>query len=449
MSDDADVLLADAVWSDPAELAAVVAAMPDTERAYAVNRLSPRRQAELMRALAEADVELAADLLEAFADAQAAAMLDRRAGESAARRADRMDSDEQVDVLSRLEPDKAADVLAVMQPDEALDTQRRLALDPDTAGGLMITEVLAYPQDWTVGHVADDLRAQGTTYNNYEVRYVYEIDGRGRLRGVVPIRTLLLMPADATIASVGNEDVVTVPLDAPLDDLVDLFEHVDYSAVPVVDEDGLLAGVVQRAAVLEARTERSEADLMKVGGIVGGEELRSMPLAGRTLRRLVFLLPNVVLSFVAVSIIAANEDVIAELTALAIFLPMVANLSGASGNQSVAVSIRELSLDVARPRDVWRVWRAEWPIGLVNGVVVGAMLFGLAILTRPDEPIAATSTGLAFLAASLVAVLLGGGIPLVLKALRVDPAMMSSPVLTTLTDTAAFFFTLTIAAALL
>jgi magnesium transporter len=156
-----------------------------------------------------------------------------------------------------------------------------------------------------------------------------------------------------------------------------------------------------------------------------------------------------VLSYVAVTIIAAFEPTIERLTVLAVFLPMLANLSGAAGNQAVAVSIRELSLGLVKSGDVLRVMRKEMLIGLFNGVAIGAVL-GLIVLFTRDEPyFVPLVIAVAYAINSVLAVCLGGSLPLLLKATKVDPAMVSSPVLTTLTDMGAFFLTLSFAAAVL
>jgi magnesium transporter len=214
----------------------------------------------------------------------------------------------------------------------------------------------------------------------------------------------------------------------------------------VVDAEQRLVGVVRRAMVEEALADRSTRALLRFGGIIAGEELRTMALRLRAIRRLAFLLPNIALSFVAVTIIAYYEPLIEQVAALAIFLPLVANLSGAAGNQSVAVSIRELALGLVQPRDYIRVCGKEVGIGLCNGLVIGILLGGIAFLMRPEMAGLALIVGLAYWINSVFSVMAGGAIPLVAKGFKADPAMISSPILTTLTDMGAFFLTLTLAA---
>jgi len=318
--------------------------------------------------------------------------------------------------------------------------------------------------DRDVGEVRRVLRGHAEAYNAYEIRYLYGIDGAGRLVGVSPMRALVMAAAGRPLGETLHPDPITVDVGTPIETLEDLFERVDFMALPVVDEADRLVGVVRRAAVEEAIGQIARENLAKFGGIIGGEELRSMGTLARAARRLAFLLPSVLLSTLAVAIILFFEPVIERITLLAVFLPLVANLSGAAGNQSVAVSIRELALDLVRPAD-WRyVGGKEMPVGLVNGAVIGLVLgavtIGFGWISQwvtgeggaPGQPGPLALAGvvaLAYTLSSVISVFIGGILPLALKAMKVDPAMLSSPLLTTLSDMSSFLLTLTFALLLL
>jgi len=434
---------------DASGLAAAVAALPHEDTPYAVVRLGAKERIRLFEMLSEIDADLGADVMSQLADDEAARLLEDLEPADAAALVDEFDSDEQTDVLDRLDPDDQEAILRQMEPEEAHDSRERLRHDAESAGGLMITEYLAFQDRQRAADVVAHLGQHGDEYRNYEVRHLYVTDAKGRLRGVVPLRQIVMAHETEALRDLEISDPVSVSVDEELDDLEDLFDRIPFDAVPVVDDDGVLVGVLKRAGVQEALSERATASLLKFGGIIGGEESRSMPLANRTLRRLAFLLPNIVLSYAAVSIIAIYEPVIARMTALAVFIPMVANLSGAAGNQAVAVSIRELSLGTLRVGDVTRVWKKEVFLGAMNGLVIGAILGALVFITHADLPILALTIGVAYALNSILAVLIGGALPLTLTRIGVDPAMMSSPILTTLTDMGSFFLTLSFAAALL
>jgi magnesium transporter len=183
-------------------------------------------------------------------------------------------------------------------------------------------------------------------------------------------------------------------------------------------------------------------------GIVGGDEIRSLPLLVRSRRRLSWLSVNVLLNIVAASVIAAYEETLAAAIALAVFLPMVSDMSGCSGNQAVAVSIRELALGITKPFELLRVWLQEVKVGLINGVVLGTLLAAVSTLWK-GNPWLGLVIGSALALNTVIAVSLGGTIPLLLKRMKFDPAVASGPILTTLTDICGFFLVLSFATAIL
>ena len=184
--------------------------------------------------------------------------------------------------------------------------------------------------------------------------------------------------------------------------------------------------------------------LLSFSGIVGGEELRSMSLARRASRRLSWLSINIVLNVCAASVIAMFQDTLSAVIALAVFLPIVSDMSGCSGNQAVAVSMRELSLGIVKPYEAARVWLQEVKVGMINGVVLGCLI-AIAAYIWKGNPYLGVVVGVALMLNTLVAVSIGGTVPLLLKRMKVDPAVASGPILTTITDMCGFFLVLSVA----
>lgn len=427
-------------------LAMFVQLLPPGDVAYTIHQLPEAKQTQLFESLTATRPELAADLVQHFSDDHAADLIEELTPESAAAILDEMPSDDQADVLAEMDEQDAHAILERMDPEEAQDARDRLQYAYDTAGGLMMTEFLAYHERQLVDDVIADLRAKVEEDDDLEVRYLYVTDDDGRLAGVVKLRNLVLAAHNRRLTSLMVRNPQSVTVDAHLDEIADLFDRFDFSVMPVRDHEDRLVGIVQERAVNEALGERSGEDLLKFGGIIGGEELRSMPLRERTLRRMAFLMPNVLLSFFAASIIAYYEPVIDKVTSVAVFLPMIANLSGAAGNQAVAVSIRELALGLVRPVDWVRICIQEIWVGLFNGVAIGLMLAGIAFAMYSNLPALALIVLMAYILNSMFSVMIGGSIPLILKRMKLDPAMASSPLLTTMTDMASFFLTLTFTA---
>lgn len=173
-----------------------------------------------------------------------------------------------------------------------------------------------------------------------------------------------------------------------------------------------------------------------------------MPFTVRSRRRLAWLSINIVLNIVAASVIALYQETLSEIIALAVFLPIISDMSGCSGNQAIAVSMRELSLGLVHPSELFRVWFQEVIVGLINGLVLGGLIAGVAILWV-GKPMLGAVVGGAMAINTILAVSLGGVLPLLLRRFGLDPALASGPILTTLTDVCGFLLALSFATAAL
>ncbi len=412
-----------------------------TDTARAISRLPHYNQIQLINLLSPED---AADILEEVTDEQAADILEELTPEKAAAIVDELYSDHQADILTLLDTEDANAILNQFDSEDAAELRTMMSYPDNVAGGLMITEFLSYPGSYTVQQVLNDLAKNREEYAHYEVHYVYVTKSNDKLIGVLRLRDIFLAPRKRRL----HEFMVSKPssckLASPLHRLDQFFDHHGFSGIPVVDDHGILEGVVQREDVKEAIAKNAESAYLKASGIVGGEELRHLPILVRSGRRLSWLSINILLNLLAASAIAMNQDVLEQITVLAVFLPMISDLSGCSGNQAVAVSIRELALDLIREGEYLHVFLKELSVGLINGFAMGCMLSLVAFLWKGD-PILAIVVGMGLGVNTILAVLVGGLIPLILKRCKVDPALASSPLLTTITDMVGFFLTLNLA----
>ena len=308
----------------------------------------------------------------------------------------------------------------------------------------MVTEYVAVTASTTTRELILHLQDNADRYSDYAVQYVYALADDGQLLGVLPLRDLLLARPGQSVASAMIREPISIRADAPMAEVFELFDHYGFLGLPVLDASGKLVGVLQREDVDEARVEAAQADELKGRGIVGGEELRSMPLLHRSSRRLAWLSVNILLNLVAASVIAAYQDTIAAAIALAVFLPIISDMSGCSGNQAVAVSMRELTLGVIRPTEFMRVWWQEAAVGLLNGLALGALIGFAAFLWKGNVALSFVVGG-ALALNTVVAVSIGGMVPLLLKRFGFDPALASGPILTTVTDMCGFFLALSFA----
>ncbi len=414
------------------EVVGSVSHLNENERVALLSLLTPRDAAHLVDDLPWAQ---AVDIINELDSKDAAAIISE------------LTSDDQADFLNEMSEEKVAAIMVALPREEARSLKQLIQYDADTAGGLMITEFLAFDEASNVGAVVEDLRENAEKYAKYHLQYIY-VTHEGQFSGVLNMRTLLLSKPEVTLAKIVLRQALTVRDLMPLDELIKFFDTHDFYGVPVVDDSLRLKGVVLRKDLREAQIDQVNTEHLETQGIVGGEELRTMPVLLRARRRLSWLSVNILLNIAAASVIAVYQDTLSAVIALAVFLPIISDMSGCSGNQAVAVSLRELSLGVVRPFEMFRVWTQEVSVGLINGFVLGSLIGVAAWLWQGNAYLGLVAGG-ALAINTVVAVSLGGVIPLFLKKLNVDPALASGPILTTVTDMFGFFLALTFAGLML
>jgi magnesium transporter len=415
----------------PSETARAVSHLASAEHTALLTLLAPRQAAEVISDVQE---HKGADMLEELPPAHAAAIVDE------------LNSDRQADLLGEIGPENSEAILQHMAPEEAEDVRRLLVHRPDSAGGVMITEFLSLPAHLTAGQVRSDMTRRRSEYAHYDIQYVYLTDAHNTLVGILRLRDLLFADPSLPVSEFMVREPFCFPASATLEELDEFFSERAFRGVPVTDKAGHILGVVRRSALKTALEARAGKSLLSFSGIVGGQEQRSMPTLSRSSRRLSWLSVNIVLNIIAASVIALYEETLVQVITLAVFLPIVSDMSGCSGNQAVAVSMRELTMGLVKPRDLaWVLWK-EFQIGILNGTALGIMLGGAAALWKSNL-VLGTVVGVSLALNTLVAVSLGGSIPLLLQRLKLDPALVSGPILTTVTDMCGFFLVLSLASA--
>lgn len=416
-------------------------------RLMLLSRLSRESRRALFAGL---PAEKAADYLHDIPEVQALNLLKRMPPMQAADILEELPKDEQADFVGDLPKGTQDSILAEMDSSDAAEVRDLIDFKDDEAGGMMVVELVSVPVNLTVGDVTRLLHENSKEYSDYDVQYIYVVEpvnsaprDHGVLVGVLRLRDLVLSNPSTGIRDLMIRDPVAVDAHQPLVDLHQLFVDHHFVGVPVVDSVGNLLGVLRRGDVEETMAEKYADDYLKTQGIVD-EELRTMPLGLRSRRRLAWLSINIFLNILAASVIAVYQDTLAQVIALAVFLPIISDMSGCSGNQAVAVSMRELSLGLVNPKEVWRVLTKEIGVGLINGFCLGLLIAFVAFIWK-GNPWLGIVVGTAMMANTLIAVSLGGTLPLVMRLFRLDPALASGPILTTVTDMCGFFLVLSFA----
>lgn len=435
----ADQLQAALTDRDGPRLEALFDPLPMSEALRELLELDPEERTIVLTLVSP---ELAASLIEEAPHEMGAVLMEDLAPERAYAVMEEMDSDVQADLIGDMENEEAEAILSQMDASDAADMRRLADYDSETAGGLMMSELFTFKNTQTVGAVLKELASEDADVDRYRGNHPYIIDKENKPVGVVSLRGLLSTSRTTRLTSIMVVPM-TVNVTTPLFELADLFDKYAYLGLPVIEADGTLVGVVSRAAVSQALLEQAESENLKLQGVVG-DELRSMPTWMRSKRRLAWLSANIVLNIIAASVISAYEETLVAVIAIAVFLPMVSDMSGCSGNQAVGVTMRELSLGLVRPVDAFKVWMKEITVGVINGIALG-VLIGIVAWVWKGNPALGLVIGLALALNTMLAVSIGGVVPLLLKRFGQDPAVASGPLLTTVTDMAGFFLVLSLA----
>jgi magnesium transporter len=413
--------------------------------ARSVSRLDADRRSRLLAAIEPDD---AATVVDQIPDVQAVDAIESMEPRAAAAILRELTDSDRADLLGDMEDPAAEAILDEMTDEVAAATRALREYPDDVAGGLMTNEYLEYQEASTVGELLEDMRSNAEEYRHFVVQYVFVTAAERQLVGVLRLRDLLFAAPNRVLRDLMISQPLAIPEMASLDEVRAFFDRHPLYGAPVVTADGKLIGMIRRAEVSEALAERSDAAFLKTQGIVGGEELRSMPVLHRARRRLAWLSVNIGLNVIAASVIAVHQDTLAAVIALAVFLPIISDMSGCSGNQAVAVSMRELSLGLLRPSEIGRVWLKEISIGWINGLALGTLI-GIVAWAWQGNPYLGLVVGLALMLNTIVAVSIGGTVPLLLRRMGLDPALASGPILTTVTDMCGFFLVLSLAGAML
>nr|WP_245588418.1 magnesium transporter [Desulfocurvus vexinensis] len=430
----------------PAEAEAVAVGFENAHPADGADLLEDLPLAEQMSVLQSLDTSDAADFVAEMEKHDRAVLMRALSPDLAADILEEMSPDDAADVLEDLDAAHQQALLQRVESDEAQEIETLLNFDSDTAGGVMNTEVTVLEQNLTVDQaIALIRRAAEESEIPY---YAYVVDDQEHLVGVVSLRNLMLArPGKPLREMLENQQLITATHDTDKEEVAHLISHYNFLALPVVDADGRLLGVVTHDDVIDIIHEEASEDMLGMVG-AGQNETVDTPWLRSVTLRLPWLVINVANSAVAAWVVHQFEGTIAQMAILAALMPIVANQAGNSGQQSLAVMIRQLAMETWDRKRAWTAVLRESKIGLLNGLMVGILvLCGVFVLTHHGDlaAVMALALGLDMVVGNVA----GAMIPVVLRELGRDPAQASSIFLTTITDSTGFFLFLGLANVLL
>jgi len=411
----------------PADLADQLERLPVEEALEQLRRLPCEEAAAVV---AEVDEEARPELLHGLSAQELAGILEL------------MKNDDAADVIAELPLAQAKDVVKELSPEARDRITALLRFPSDTAGGIMSDQFIALRNDETVEDVLRKLRAEDGECP--AISYLYVTNARRQLVGIVSLRDLVFSPPSRRVGEIMNPDVKHVLVTDDQEKIAQLFEHYHYLALPVVDENRRLHGIVSSRQVMEVLREEATEDMQLMVGL-SGEERVLTPWQRSFRRRLPWLCVNLATASLAGAVISFFESTIAKWAALAMFLPIIGGMGGNAGMQTLTVIIREMALGEMAPGDGWKALNKELLLGVLNGLAIGAIVGIIGYIWR-GSPILGVIVGVAMLLNLVAAALSGVLVPYTLKWCRVDPALASSIFVTTVTDVGGFLFFLGLAA---
>ncbi|MBL7063434.1 MAG: magnesium transporter [Anaerolineae bacterium] len=415
---------------------ALVEALRPPDQADLFGELPPAEQDQLLPRL---DLEDSADILEELEEEEAAEVAARLEAEQLARILDEMEPDEAADLLGDISPERAAEALAAMEEPEQV---RPLLVHADeSAGGLMTSAKVMLHKEMTAEGAIAYLRAVAP--ETEDVYYLFVVDEEIRVVGVVSLRQLVVVPPWTRVEEIMDPDVIRVRADADQEEAARLMARYDLLALPVVDDAGRLLGLITHDDLVAVLEDEATEDIYRLGG-VPEEQPPDVPIPAALRTRLPWLVLNLGTALTSVIILSLFEGTIARVAVLAAFFPIVAGVSGSAGTQTLTVTVRGLALGELGPRDGLRTLRREMLIGLANGIAVGGLVALIALMWK-GTPMLGAVVGIATLLNMIGAGIAGALVPLMMQVLRIDPALGSPILVTTITDTCGYFIYLGLA----
>lgn len=341
-----------------------------------------------------------------------------------------MSYDNSVDILNELSKSKVASLLTLMDKDEANEIKALLHYEEDTAGGIMTTEYISLktttPVKEALMHVKEQAPEAETIY------VIFAVNEAGQLVGVLSLRDLIVAENDSYIEDVMSERVISVNVADDQENVAQVMRDYDFIAVPVVDYQNHLLGIITIDDILDVMDEEASEDYSRLAGVSDIDSTSDSVVKTAT-KRLPWLIVLTFLGMITATILGSFEDTLSKVALLAAFIPIISGMSGNSGTQSLAVSVRNISTGEINEQSKFRIALREAGSGFLSGLICAIVLF-LIIVVIYRQPLLALIVGGSLTCAMTVGTLVGSMIPLLMNKFKIDPAVASGPFITTIND---------------
>ncbi|MBD2136716.1 magnesium transporter [Anabaena sp. FACHB-1237] len=405
----------------PVDVGEYISNLPEQERAIAFRLLNKSQAIDVFEYL---PTDIQEELINSLHDIQVVQLVEE------------MSPDERAELFDELPAGVVKRLLQQLSSEQRQATATILGYPEGTAGRVMTTEYVRLRQGLTVGEALSKIRRQDE--DKETIYYAYVTDDNRKLVSVVSLRQLLFTFPDVLIKDIASGHVIKVKTETSQEEVARIMQRYDLIAIPVVDREERLVGIITIDDVVDILEEEATEDIQKLAGVSGDEEALSSPLL--TIRnRLPWLLGIMALYIGAASAIAPFQQVIAAVPVLAVIMPIFSNTGGTVGIQALTVTIRGLGVGEVTPEDTSKILRKELLAGFGTALALGTTMMLLSLIwAKPQERWVAVVAGMVMATNTLVAVTLGTLLPMGLKKFKLDPALMSGPLVTTMLDTIGF-----------
>ncbi|GFZ77244.1 magnesium transporter MgtE [Compostibacillus humi] len=346
-----------------------------------------------------------------------------------------MPADDAVDILNELDKEKVVSYLTIMNEEAANEIKQLLHYEEKTAGSIMTTEYIAFYETQTVKEAMQQLKVEAPDAET--INYLYVLDNDKRLVGVLSIRDLIIAADDALLKEIMSEKLVTVSVARDQEEIAAMFMDYDLLALPVVDFQNHLLGIITVDDILDVMEEEANEDYSKLAAISETDRPSSSPFSAAK-SRLPWLIVLSFLGMLTASLIGKFEETLDQVAVLAIFIPLIAGMAGNTGTQALAVAVRGLATGDYGNLSKWTMIMREALTGLITGFVCGLVITGIIYFWKGDIFLGLL-VGASIMASLVVATLAGSFVPLLMDRLNIDPAVASGPFITTINDIISIF----------
>ena len=416
---------------------AILLDMHPADQAEVFNLLESEEQTLL---LPHIDIASTADLFEEMADEEVLEAAETLSPERLADILDEMEPDEAADLLGDLSPEQASEALSQME--DADEVIPLLGYPDETAGGLMTTAFIALRRQTTTEQTIDFLRQISIQADI--PYYLYVVDRVKRLIGVIGLRELVIASPKTTIENIMDHEVIHVDTATDQEEVARVMSKYDLAAVPVVDSQQRLVGVITHDDIVDVLEEEATEDIYRLGNVTDSDLEPESPIIEHLKGRLPWLYLNTLTALFASWVITNFEGLIAQVAVLAAFQSVVAGLGGNSASQTVVMIVRSMALGKINSRRIWKVMQRQIVVAIFQGSAIG-LVVGIGVAIWQGNPTLGLVLGLAMLGNMLVAAIIGTLVPFVITYIGKDPALASSVLITAATDSGGFFIFLTLA----